>query len=399
MKIKFRNKESTLKYIIIIKFYSVQKFLFTFTICSVLALLSKAQTPEQVKWWNPANNSFPVLEGQAWPNEVKNYYDRLPARAEKNVRKEVWDLSKNSAGLYIKFRTDAGKIEVRYGVSSKSNFAMPHMPATGVSGVDLYAIDYGGRWVWAPGKYHFGDTITYTFSNLEPGKEKNDMPFEYRLFLPLYNTVSWLEIGIPEGKTFIPLPLSTKKPIVVYGTSIAQGGCASRPGVAWTAILERELNRPLINLSFSGNGKLEKPMIDFISEIDAEIYVLDCLPNLTNLADPELETKIRNAVSGLQSKHPAVPILLAEHSLGAVEGVINRKWVNDCTHASEILRQTFTTMLREGIKNIYLLTNTEIGFDVNSTVDGIHPADIGMKQYADAYIKSIRKIMYLYNLR
>lgn len=293
----------------------MQKFLFTFTICSLLALLSKAQTPEQVKWWNPANNSFPVLEGQAWPNEVKNYYDRLPARAEKNVRKEVWDLSKNSAGLYIKFRTDAGKIEVRYGVSSKSNFAMPHMPATGVSGVDLYAIDYGGRWVWAPGKYHFGDTITYTFSNLEPGKEKNDMPFEYRLFLPLYNTVSWLEIGIPEGKTFIPLPLSTKKPIVVYGTSIAQGGCASRPGVAWTAILERELNRPLINLSFSGNGKLEKPMIDFISEIDAEIYVLDCLPNLTNLADPELETKIRNAVSGLQSKHPAVPILLAEHSL------------------------------------------------------------------------------------
>lgn len=82
-----------------------------------------------------------------------------------------------------------------------------------------------------------------------------------------------------------------------------------------------------------------------------------------------------------------------------MEGVINRKWVNDCTHASEILRQTFTTMLREGIKNIYLLTNTEIGFDVNSTVDGIHPADIGMKQYADAYIKSIRKIMYLYNLR
>jgi hypothetical protein len=89
-----------------------------------------------------------------------------------------------------------------------------------------------------------------------------------------------MKIGVPEDKNFSPLPLNKKKPIVVYGTSIAQGACASRPGMAWTAILGRRMNIPLINLGFSGNGKLEKEMLDLIAEIDAEVYILDCLQNM-----------------------------------------------------------------------------------------------------------------------
>jgi GDSL-like Lipase/Acylhydrolase family len=96
----------------------------------------------------------------------------------------------------------------------------------------------------------------------------------------LYNSVQWMEIGIQEGTLFNPLPTRKEKPIVVYGTSIAQGGCASRPGMAWPAILGRKLDRPLINLGFSGNGRLEKEVIDLMIEIDAKLFVLDCLPNL-----------------------------------------------------------------------------------------------------------------------
>lgn len=365
-------------------------FLFSLFITNLLA----AQTFENFKWWNPAKNPFPVLEGQAWPKEVKNFYDRLPARAEKQVREAVWNLSRHSAGMYIKFKTDATEISVRYGVGTTKNFAMPHMPATGVSGVDLYAIDHSGQWVWAPGRYHFGDTTTYTFSSLEPDKNYKSRVFEYRLFLPLYNSVSWMEIGVPEGKTFIPMPLTPEKPVVVYGTSIAQGGCASRPGLGWTSIMERQLDYPVVNLAFSGNGKLEKPLIDLISEIDAKIYVLDCLPNLVGVPDEELETKIRDAVKALQAKKPGIPILLAEHSLGAQAGSINEKTVMACEHTSEVLRNTITKLMAEGIKNIFLLRNTDIGMDINSTVDGIHPADIGMKQHGDAFAKIIREIVH-----
>ena len=62
-----------------------------------------------------------------------------------------------------------------------------------------------------------------------------------------------------------PLPVRRDKPVLVYGTSIAQGGVASRPGLAWTALLERKLDRPVINLAFSGNGRLEPEVLDLIA--------------------------------------------------------------------------------------------------------------------------------------
>lgn len=370
------------------------RYLFVIFICFVVTERSVSQTRKAFTWWNPVGSLFPVIEGQAWPKEVKSAYDRLPARAEQTVRKDVWDLSRHSAGLYIKFKSDADEIRVRYGVSSKNNLDAPHMPATGVSGVDLYAIDHNGKWVWAPGEYRFSDTISYDFSNLEVDRQFKGKDYEFRLFLPLYNTVSWMEIGIPEGKTFIPMPLSKEKPIVIYGTSIAQGGCASRPGMAWTAILERQLNYPLINLGFSANGRLEKPLIDMMSEIDAKIYVLDCLPNLVNISKAALENKIRESVKGLQAKRPSTPVLLAEHSLGAGSGIINAKRIEECERASLVLRQTFGELKREGVKNIYLLSNEALGMDINSTVDGGHPTDLGMQQHAAAYEKIIRDILH-----
>lgn len=368
------------------------RFFSSFLLFFFVVKYTTAQSADTLNWWNPVQNTYPVLEGQAWPKDVKNYYDRLPAKAEQTVRKAVWDLSRNSAGLSIKFKTNATEISVRYGVVSKGDFAMPHMPATGVSGLDLYAIGNNGKWLWAPGKRHFGDTITYQFSNIEVGPTHKGKDYELRLFLPLYNTINWMEIGVPKENSFFPLPLEKEKPLVIYGTSIAQGGCASRPGMAWTAILERQLNLPVINLGFSGNGKLEKPIVDLMTEIDARIYILDCLPNLEYTNDENLESKIREAVKGLREKRPATPILLVEHSLGPNEGIINQKSVRECMRVSDVMHQTFLKLKKEGEKNIYLLSNSAMGLDINSTVDGIHPNDLGMKQIADAYTKIILSI-------
>ncbi len=154
-------------------------------------------------WWNPANAPVKVLEGQGWTEGLKNYYHRFPGRAEETVTKNVWRLSNHSAGLNIRFRSNTTEIKVRYVVGNKTP-GYPHMPATGVSGLDLYAISSDGDWMWARGAYSFRDTIEYRFTNLIPNDQYHKSGREYRLYLPLYNEVKWMEIGVPEGVIFTP---------------------------------------------------------------------------------------------------------------------------------------------------------------------------------------------------
>ena len=365
--------------------------------CVVKTLSCFSQNTITYKWWNVAENNFPVIEGQAWSSEVANPYDRFPARAEKTLNPNVWNISHSSAGLYIKFKTNASDIVVRYVVQNKGTFAMNHMPATGVSGIDLYAIDHSGKWVWAQGKFSFGDTIEYHFSNLEVDHVFAGRESEYRLFLPLYNAIQWMQVGVPVDKNFAAMPLNPEKPIVVYGTSIAQGACATRPGLAWAAILERKLDRPLINLGFSGSGKLETSVIDLMNEIDAKLYVLDCMPNLTagaGFSDDEVKKRIIAAVKLLQQKHSSIPILLVEHSCGNTLSIIDTAKHNEYERVNDVLRNTFTELKNKGTKNIYLLGNKDIDLDIDATVDGLHPNDIGMRKYADAYEKIIRNILH-----
>ncbi len=347
---------------------------------------------EGLSWWDPAKNAFPVIEGQAWAGETEDFYDRLPARAKANVRKPVWDLSKDAAGLVIRFRSNADHFVIRYGVSG--TMAYPHMPATGVSGIDLYARDSEGRWMWVRGRYHFGDTIRYEYKGIRTNDAYHKMGREYRLYLPLYNHVKWLEIGMPGTALFQPLPLRREKPIVVYGTSIAQGACAPRAGLAWSNLLERRLDRPVINLAFSGNGKLEKELIDLINEIDAGLYVLDCLPNMTapRFTDKEVHDRIIASVESLRAKHPETPILLVEHD-GYTDGEIRPGRFRNYDDINRVMEQAFAEMKAAGIMNIWLLTKEEIGQDLDSQTDGIHPNALGMEYYARAYENIIRRIM------
>jgi len=366
--------------------------IFIAIVCMVSFQFCFSQKTVEYKTWNPANDTMQVLEGQAWPHEVKDFYDRLPARAEQSVRDAVWKLSKNSAGLQMRFQTNATEIIIKYQVTGA--LQMPHMPATGVSGVDLYSKTIDGSWLWAAGRFSFGDTVTYHFKNLLPNDQHVNNR-EYTLYLPLYNSVKWMEISVPKDAMFKPLAARTDKPIVVYGTSIAQGGCASRPGLAWTNILGRKLDRPVINLAFSGNGRLEKELIGLLTEIDAKMYVLDCLPNLTSpdyYATGELQTRIVSSVSELQNKKPLTPILLTDHD-GYTDGEINPVRKNEYVSTNKVFIHTFDSLIAAGVKNIFRLSKEAINQDIESMVDGTHPNDIGMMHYADAYAKEIKTIL------
>ena len=253
-------------------------------ILAALALVGAAQSARA--WSQEADPAAPAEAAVAWYNvqdwevegkgwaDTKRYFDRLPGKAEHSVRAPVWSLSRHSAGMAVRFKTDASQIRARYTLLSP-NVAMPHMPATGVSGLDLYARNQAGQWRWLGVTRPTGQTFEGELAaGIEPQLR------EYMVYLPLYNGVESLEIGVPQRAAFEPLAARGQKPIVFYGTSILHGACASRPGMASPAILGRRFDRPTINLGFSGNGRMEPEVGQLLAELDAAAYVIDCLPNM-----------------------------------------------------------------------------------------------------------------------
>lgn len=314
------------------------------------------------------------VEGKGW-TKTKAPFDRLPAKAEGVVRAPVWGLSRQTAGLCVRFRTDATTIHARWTLTSAS-LAMPHMPAAGVSGLDLYVRDPEGRWRWLgvglPSKQENTATLV---QGLPEGKR------DYLLYLPLYNGVSSVEIGIAKGTTLekaAPRPEGRRKPIVFYGTSITQGGCASRPGMVHTAILGRQLEYPVINLGFSGNGRMEPEMAKLLAELDPAAYVIDCLPNMDGASVAERAGPL---VETIRKAHPKTPILLVEDRTFTNAFLLpGRQKHHEASRAA--LKKTFERISPKD-KNLYYVPGKDLlGDDGEATVDSSHPTDLGFVRQA-----------------
>jgi hypothetical protein len=348
----------------------------------VVSFFIQAQEPSSLDWWVLESHSTAVLQGQGWQEGLASPYHRLPHKAKDNVREAVWNLSNHAAGLSIVFTTDAREVHVQYQV--KGNIAMPHMPATGVSGVDLYKVTADGGPERSWGSYSIKEETNYRFP-------LDGTISTYRLYLPLYNEVDSLQIGFTEGATFQIEPITEEKPIVAYGTSICQGACASRPGMTWSNILERSLKQPVINLGFSGNGRLEPELIDLLNEIDAAVYILDCLPNLRSDRD-SVTTLALEAIKKLRMAHPQTPIILTDHpGYANMNADLSKK--EEVIRLNAALAKAYRQAQQANIPEVYHLTFEALGLHPDSFVDHIHPNDYGMLQYAEAYAKLIREIL------
>ena len=351
----------------------------------LLVFNTSAQEAKDYTWHNPLK-SLDKIDGQGW-SDIE--YNRLPTKAENSVRKPVWRLSRHAAGLSIRFKTDADSLQIEYEVDG--NIAMNHMPATGVSGVDLYGKDNNGKWLWYRGINTFDTIVKFHFKTESSPEEGR----EYQLYLPLYNNCKNLKIGIPKRSKIRFLPQRKEKPIVVYGTSIAQGACASRPGMAWTNILQRKLNYPVVNLGFSGNGRLEPEVLELITEVDARVYVLDCLPNLSpneKRTEEEIKKRLRNSIKYIRDKRPKASILLTQHA-GYSDGEVNASRNTVYQTLNRWTSEVFNKLKDSGTENIFMLSRGKINLSNDAFVDGTHPTDLGMEQYAEAYKTKLSNLL------
>lgn len=352
------------------------------TLLSSLAAQQKGDDPNLV--WTDIRKLG--VEGQGW-QDTKAPFDRLPGRAEGLVRDPIWNLSRHSAGLAVRFVTAADSIHARWTLTSPK-LAMPHMPATGVSGVDLYVRGEDGKWRWlAIGQPKEQTNTVKLVGPLPKGKR------EYLLYLPLYNGVSSVEIGTAKGQEIVKAPAypaGHEKPLVFYGTSITQGGCASRPGMVHTAILGRWLDRPVINLGFSGNGRMEPEMAKLFAELDPAVFILDCLPNM---GPQEVAERVEPFVHALRKARPSTPILLVEdRSYSNSYLVASSRDRNEKSRAA--LKSAYQNLQKAAVPHLsYLPGEDLLGPDTEGTVDSSHPTDLGFYRQAEVMAKSLREVL------
>lgn len=328
--------------------------------------------------------AFP-LYGKAAENTAGRY-TRLPdSLRERVARQRVWDLGLNAAGLAVRFRSNSTKIAARW--ESSFGNTMNHMTPTGIRGLDLYAwVD--GAWRFVNSARPAGrETEATIIANMRPEER------EYMLYLSLYDGVERLAIGVDSLAELAPPRLAIparEKPIVFYGTSILQGGCATRPGMAHTNIISRRLNREAVNLGFSGNGQLDYEIAELMAGIDAGVFVLDFVPNVTV---GQIETRMERFYRILRERHPATPVVFVEDPV-FTHTRFDTRAAEAVKGLNEALGREFRRLKRQGERNIYLLTSEDmLGHDGEATVDGIHFTDVGMMRYADLLCPVLRKLL------
>ncbi|EMI16149.1 putative secreted protein [Rhodopirellula maiorica SM1] len=327
-----------------------------------------------VTQWGAEGRILPEQERQRW-------FDRLPSSAQGSVTKNVWNLSRDSAGMMVRFTTDATAIHVHYKLKD-AGLAMPHMPATGVSGVDLYARDRHGDWRWVQvAKPSSQEVKVEIVRGLAEGQR------EYAAYLPLYNGVDFMKIGVEQGSHFAGLK-PRENPIVFYGTSITHGACASRPGMVHTAILGRRFDMPVVNLGFSGNGRMDKAVGDYLVQVDASAFVIDCLPNMGPDAVAE---KCIPLVKQIRQSRPNTPIVLVEDRRNTNDWILPaRQQHHSENHAA--LKAAYQRLVADGVSGLHYIDGDHLyGDDSDGATDGSHASDLGFMRQADVFEPILRQ--------
>ena len=331
---------------------------------------------EGIKFYDIKKSPFKIYG--VFPGGEK--FCRLPENVARKVSEGVLYLHANTAGGRVRFKTDSPYIAIL--AKMNTDGIMPHFAFSGSAGFDMYE------------KTSNGENYIKTFmppiemrqgyeSIVELGEKKLR---EITINFPLYSEVSELYVGLDENAAVMEAsPYINEKPLVYYGSSITQGGCASRPGNSYQAIISRRFNLDYINLGFSGSAKGEDEMTYYISSLEMSMFIYDYDYNAPSAE--HLRTTHEKLFKAVRAAHPDIPIIIMSRPSYLFTPLVKERY--------EIIERTYKNAVSSGDKNVYLLNGeTLMSLCKNDgTVDGCHPNDFGFASMAQAVGDVIEKIL------
>ena len=347
---------------------------------------------ENLVWFDVRKAPFKVYGLYNYKNEP--IFKRMPTDVAEATNEGVAALYKNTAGGRVRFKTNSPYIAIKAVMPSKCH--MPHMAMTGSAGFDLYRVKDG--------------IYSYVKSFVPPANTKPDYESvvegwdvgaerEYEINFPLYSSVDALYIGLDKNSILESAKeYRDIKPVVYYGSSITQGGCASRPGLSYQSVISRRFDLDYINLGFSGSARGEDAVVDYMAGLDMSIFVSDYdhnAPNAKHLAAThfKLYEKIR-------AKNPELPILFVSRpgfDTGFDAQHMRIDYLHETIERRNVVYETYCKAFKQGDKNVFFIDGESLfeGEDRGDcTVDGTHPNDLGFYRMANRIGSMIERILF-----
>lgn len=321
------------------------------------------------------------ISGLGWFDEEREYC-RLPVKRLPETNEGVQSLAWHTAGAMVRFRSDSRSLAIRYELRSPDD--MPHMPRTGISGFDLYR-GVGVSKVHARTVSPEARSTNIEMMLVVDGAGQME---EWTLNFPLYNGVKSVHIGVDPGSRIdAPTPFTIQKPILFYGSSITQGGCASRPGNAYTHIIARRLDANLLNFGFSGSARAEPVMAQLMCSREMSVFVYDYDHNAPS-ADYLRETH-EPFYRLIRKYKPELPIIMLARPNFYKDDP-------ECCERRDIVRRTYEKAIADGDNRVYHIENELLFGSCERdacTVDCCHPNDLGFMRMAEAVYPVVRQAL------
>lgn len=358
---------------------------------AICPIASSAQDNKDEKPWTYVDAQQLRVINQGF-KDTERPYARLPKWLQDSVRPTLWERQQCSAGIAVRFATNSTRIGVKYNLFYNAH--MVHMADTGIKGTDLYIFEGDSAWRHVNTNRPYLKDKDTKMCEATYVENLDGKMHEYMVYLPLYDGVDNLKIKVDSGATIIPGSLdliSSDNRIVAYGTSILQGGCASRTGMGPTAIISRELNCEVINLGFSGEGKQDQCVARAMAQIpDVDVFLIDPVPNCTEM---QCDTLTYGFIKTLRTARPDAKIVMLEGPIYPYSRY-DSYFGNYLPKKNAAFRRNYEKLKAEDPTNLYYVTSEGLdGPEDDGTVDGIHLTDLGFRHYANKLVPILRPLL------